>query len=431
MNSNSYEDLNSLAVYFRQQLDVKKFVLLYAYNGTGKTRLSTTFKDLGKKSTTDTLANEVGESLETEAGEAIEAEVIQRDTLYFNAYTEDLFTWHNDLDGDSERYLVLHPSSRFFAGLEELEMDTRIRPLLQRYADFDFRLDTIPVKDEQGKFIRDDRIVRFSREVMVGETTSTVDNIKISRGEENIFIWCFFLAIVRLAMDDDGNGPYRWVRYIYIDDPISSLDEHNAIIVASHLAQLYRETPNQLKTVISTHHILFFNVLSNEIKNLLNTRDFPQYCLNRDRTGGGYKLHRQKSDTPFFHHVASLVELYEAAQNDKIYTYHFNTLRSVLEKAAVFHGYGHFSACIKKDPRDAEGILHQRFIDLLSHGKYSLYEPKEMGEETRDYFRTILYGFLKDYPFNPALFPVAQSTATGAPTLVAPIAESPAQAPTP
>ena len=26
----------------------KKFVLLYAYNGTGKTRLSTEFKDLGK-----------------------------------------------------------------------------------------------------------------------------------------------------------------------------------------------------------------------------------------------------------------------------------------------------------------------------------------------------------------------------------------------
>ena len=32
--------------------------------------------------------------------------------------------------------------------------------------------------------------------------------IKVSRGEENIFIWCFFLAIVELALDDDGTGPY-------------------------------------------------------------------------------------------------------------------------------------------------------------------------------------------------------------------------------
>lgn len=416
MSAKSYEDLNSLAVDFRLQLEAKKFILLYAYNGTGKTRLSAAFKELGKKTAKDALTDGAGEPLEAEAGEAIAVEVMQRDTLYFNAYTEDLFAWQNDLDGDSERYLVLNPSSRFFAGLEELEMDTRIRPLLQRYADFDFRLDTLPVKDAQGTFIRDERIVRFFREVTKDGKTSTVDNIKISRGEENIFIWCFFLAIVRLAIDDDGTGPYNWVKYIYIDDPISSLDEHNAIVVANHLVQLFRETPNQLKTVISTHHILFFNVLSNEIKNLLNTREFPQYCLNRNRTEGVYNLHRQKSDTPFFHHVASLVELYEAAQDDKIYTHHFNTLRSVLEKTAVFHGYSHFSACIKKGPNDADGILYQRFIDLLSHGKYSLYEPKEMGEETRNYFRTILYGFLKDYPFNTALFPAASIAAVPATT---------------
>jgi len=386
MNATPFADLNALAAHFRTELAPpsanvsKRFILLYAYNGTGKTRLSTAFKDIGKQ-----------------AG--------QPDTLYFNAFTEDLFSWHNDLDGDSERYLKLHPSSNFFAGLEELEMDNRIRPLLQRYADFDFRLDTLLVKDDTGKVVREERIVRFSREVLNAGSMTTVDNIKISRGEENIFIWCFFLAIVQLALDDDGTGPYRWVKNIYIDDPISSLDEHNAIVVANHLVQLFRETPSQLKTVISTHHILFFNVLSNEIKNLLKTRDFPQYCLNRDRTGGGYKLYRQRTDTPFFHHVSSLVELYEAAQSDKIYTHHFNTLRSVLEKTAVFHGYGHFSACIKKDPNDADGILHQRFIDLLSHGKYSLYEPSEMGDETRDYFRTILYGFLKHYPFNPDLFP--------------------------
>lgn len=393
MSATPFADLNVLAAHFRNELappppqNPKKFILLYAYNGTGKTRLSTAFKDIQKQ-----------------AG--------QPDTLYFNAFTEDLFSWHNDLDNDSERYLKLHPSSKFFAGLEELEMDNRIRPLLQRYADFYARLDTLPVKDDEGKVIREERIVRFSREVVSGGTTVTVDNIKISRGEENIFIWCFFLAIVQLAMVDDGTGPYKWVKNIYIDDPISSLDEHNAIVVANHLVQLYRETPNKLKTIISTHHILFFNVLSNEIKNLLNTRDFPQYCLNRDRIGGGYKLYRQKSDTPFFHHVSSLVELYEAAQSDKIYTYHFNTLRSVLEKTAVFHGYGHFSACIKRAPNDADGILHQRFIDLLSHGKYSLYEPREMGDETRDYFRTILYGFLKDYPFNPALFPTPPAAAS-------------------
>lgn len=132
--------------------------------------------------------------------------------------------------------------TRVFQGLFDLEMDNRIRPLLRRYADFDFRIDT------EGP----EWAVRFSRLV----DGQPVDNIKVSRGEENIFIWCFFLAVVELAMDADIEA-YQWVKYLYIDDPISSLDEHNAIAVANHLAQLLKRQDNRLKTVISTHHTLF------------------------------------------------------------------------------------------------------------------------------------------------------------------------------
>jgi len=98
MSTTPFADLNALATHLRQELQSKKFILLYAYNGTGKTRLSTAFKDLGKQ-----------------GGE--------RDTLYFNAFTEDLFFWDNDLDNDRERVLKINSDSRFFAGLGELEMD--------------------------------------------------------------------------------------------------------------------------------------------------------------------------------------------------------------------------------------------------------------------------------------------------------------------
>ncbi|MEX7299952.1 hypothetical protein AB6U14_23065 [Klebsiella pneumoniae] len=125
--------------------------------------------------------------------------------------------------------MLLNRDSRFFQGLFDLEMDNRIRPLLRRYADFDFRIDT------EGP----EWAVRFSRLV----DGQPVDNIKVSRGEENIFIWCFFLAVVELAMDADIEA-YQWVKYLYIDDPISSLDEHNAIAVANHLAQLLKRQDN-------------------------------------------------------------------------------------------------------------------------------------------------------------------------------------------
>ena len=353
-----FADLPALSAHLRGDLENKKTILLYAYNGTGKTRLSMAFKDVGKH------------------GDA-------RDTLYFNAFTEDLFHWDNDLDGDSDRRLTLNAASRFFAGLAELEMDNRIRPLLQRYADFDFRIDT------------QEWAVRFSRTV----DGQVVDNIKVSRGEENIFVWCFFLAIVQLALD--GAEAYEWVKYVYIDDPISSLDEHNAIAVANHLAQLLKRPDSKLKTVISTHHTLFFNVLCNELGKA------RKYFASKNSTDSGYVLRDETGDTPFFHHVAALAELYQAAQEDRLYTHHFNMLRTVLEKTASFHGHKNFSLCIKQDDDDPDGILHTRLINILSHGNYSLFEPQQMLDENKGYFRKILHDFLNRYPFNPELFPAA------------------------
>lgn len=300
--------------------------------------------------------------------------------------------WNNDLEGDSERTLKINADSKFFAGLEELEMDNRIRPLLNRYADFDFRIDT------------DDWNVSFSRNIATGEgedaRTVTVDNIKVSRGEENVFIWCFFLAIVQLALD--GAEAYDWVKYVYIDDPISSLDEQNAISVATHLARILKKEESTLKTVISTHHTLFFNVLFNELKRS------NKYFLSRDRAAGGYVL-RDTGATPFFHHVAALTELYEAERSGNIYTYHFNMLRAIMEKTASFHGYTSFSACIRQHEDDIDGVLHTRIVNLLSHGNYSLYEPREMMDENKEHFRRILHEFISRYPFNPELFDEADT----------------------
>ena len=365
MSDSTFASLEDLAAHLRDILDTKKYILLYAYNGTGKTRLSIAFKDLGKQGD-------------------------ERDTLYFNAFTEDLFTWDNDLDGDSERVLKLNSTSRFFAGLDELEMENRIRPFLRRYATFDFSIDY------------QTWTVTFSREIQTGGTTQTIDNIKVSRGEENFFIWCFFLAIVQLAMD--GAEAYRWVKYLYIDDPISSLDENNAIAIAHNLGQLLKRQAGEIRTVISSHHTLFFNVLCNELSNA------KKYFLSYRREPNHYMI-RDTGDTPFFHHVAMLIELYQASQSGQIYTYHFNILRSILEKSASFHGYSGFAACIKQDADDPEGILYARVINLLSHDGYSLYEPREMLDENKAYFRKILNDFLSRYPFNSDLFAAASEEA--------------------
>jgi hypothetical protein len=353
-----FPHLIALATHLRQELQEKKFVLLYAYNGTGKTRLSTEFKNIGKNGD-------------------------ERDTLYFNAFTEDLFNWDNDLANDRERVLKINKDSRFFAGLGELEMDNRIRRLLDRYADFDFRIDT------------DEWEVSFSRNVQNRDKLVTIDDIKVSRGEENIFIWCFFLAIVQLVLD--RAEAYKWVRYIYIDDPISSLDDNNAVLVAHHLAQMLKESPDRLRVVVSTHHVLFFNVLCNE------TKKPRKYFLTRDLKGG-FAV-RDTDSTPFLYHLASLVELHEAERSGALYTHHFNMMRRVMEQTACFFGYERWDQCIKPEDDDPNGTVYKRVIDLMSHGDYSLYEPREMMQENKEHFGRVLRQFITHHPFSPALFP--------------------------
>ena len=83
-------------------------------------------------------------------------------------------------------------------------------------------------------------------------------------------------------------------------------------------------------------------------------------------------------------------------------------LRNILEKTATFHGFRNFSACIKQDSNDPDGILHARLVNVLSHGNYSLYEPKEMLPENKEYFRKILRDFMNNYRFNPELFPAVE-----------------------
>lgn len=381
---NQYANLRTLARKLRDDLGGVELILLYAYNRTGKTRLSMEFKDEGKR-------KNKGVS----------------DTLYFNAFTEDLFTWDNDLDGDAVRRLQLNPNSTFFNGLKDLALDETIAGYLDRYADFDFDIDYDTWK------------VAFRKD--------GAENIKISRGEQNIFIWCLFMAICERMLD--GHVSYQSRSFLYIDDPISSLDDNNAIAVACDLAKLLRRaanrkdqngTPAPIKVVFSSHHALFFNVMCNEIGRAREGEPrvtHKRYFLHRPNGEGAYTL-RATEDTPFFHHVASLAELQQAAdpKTGKLYTFHFNALRSIMEKTASFFGHADISFCLKALSSEDDRALYNRALNLLSHGKYAIHEPTEMGADNKELFRRILQDFTTKFQFDlPDILSAAPVVAAPAP----------------
>lgn len=125
-----------------------------------------------------------------------------------------------------------------------------------------------------------------------------------------------------------------------------------------------------------------------------------RYFLHRQSGDDTYTL-QGTEDTPFFHHVATLAELQRAAdpKKGKLYTYHFNALRSVMEKTASFFGHPSIAFCLKALDNEEDRALFNRALNLLSHGAYAIHEPTEMGEDNKKLFRRILRDFITRFEF--------------------------------
>jgi wobble nucleotide-excising tRNase len=199
----------------------------------------------------------------------------------------------------------------------------KIFSYLERYANFDFKIDY-----EQW-------LISFSR----GEE----ENIKISRGEENIFIWCIFLAICTLVIE--GHESYAWVKYIYIDDPISSLDDNNAIAVATDLINTLKKPENTIKCIISSHHGLFFNVLWNEFRR--SRTKYNTYFFYRTAQGEKYLAKNDELPSFIIGHAQRVAACCKCNTSTRI----IQCLRSIMEKTAVFFG---------------TKIFHRAFMELMT-----------------------------------------------------------------
>ena len=197
-----------------------------------------------------------------------------------------------------------------------------------------------------------------------------LENLKISKGEESNFIWCIFyiyleILIENLNEDIENRDTDRFdeLEYIFIDDPISSLDENHLIELAINLATLIKNNKSEkLKFIISTHNTFFYNILHNCFKN-------PKcylYSKNEDNT---FNLEEKKGDsnTSFSYHMHLLNILKKAINDDKLEKFHFNLLRNLYEKIASFLGYTSW----KKLLPDTDTETYERIINNYSHSTLS------------------------------------------------------------
>ena len=335
----------------------KKVQLIYAFNGVGKTRLSREFKDLVAPKT---------EGEETEEEKPLKV-------LYYNAFTEDLFYWDNDLDEDTNRKLIIHPNNFTDWIFKDQGQESNIITHFQHYTN-----DKLT-----PRFNEDYNNITFTID---GGNDDVIDNIKISRGEESCLIWCTFYCLIAQIIDilnivepeNRETDKFNKLEYIFIDDPVSSLDENHLIELAVDIAELVKSNQSEVKFIITTHNPLFYNVLYNEFNNPekrygYKVKHSAKYRLEKfdDST---YELH-DSNDSPFSYHLLLLSELEKAIQTGNIKKYHYNFLRQILEKTSTFLGYEKWQELLYLIPDSSHEAYYNRLINKRSHAKDS-------GEET-------------------------------------------------
>ncbi len=378
---------NIPATEIEETKPVPKVQLIYAFNGTGKTRLSREFKQL--------IAPKM-ETEEEETGPWLAREKI----LYYNAFTEDLFYWDNDLENDSEPKLRIQPNTFTDWIINEQGQDQKIIANFQKFTNDKltprFNEEYITTdKDGREITVKANSEVTFS--MQRGDDRDN-DNLKISKGEESHFVWSVFFTMLAQVISvlnvpeptDRETNDFDQLEYVFIDDPVSSLDENHLIELAVNLGSLIKSSLSKVKFIVTTHNTLFYNVLYNELSNK------TCYLLERyeDET---FTLVEKKGDSnkSFSYHLFLKQTIEKAIVENQIQKYHYTLLRNLYEKTSNFLGYKEWKELLPNEKQ----TYYNRIIQFTSHSTLSNEAVAEPSLQEKQTVALLLKHLLANYGF--------------------------------
>ena len=335
--------------------DGRGIYLLFASNTSGKTRISKLFKEQ-------------------------ESEKV----LCYNAFMEDLFHWNND-----EIILNILPDSWEAKLIKDEGLDGRIIDNFKKLTNSKIE----PVFDlDKGE-------ITFG--LFTGDENSST-NIKISRGEESLFIWCVFYTILSRAIealretpDNRSTHTFDKIEYIIIDDPVSSMDDTRIITMALELIELLKKIQN-LKILITTHHCLFFNIMYHKQQD--RWKQYNAILLKLE--DGTLEIKSQDGDSPFSYHTLLIEEIQKAIKDNNVQKYHFNLFRAVLEKTKNFLGYAQNWSCLLDDNGNKDKLT--KLLNLYSHNSLSEIEAKQILPEDLAIFKDAFKAFIEKFHWSCA-----------------------------
>lgn len=354
--------MSTLTEIAQELKDTKeKIILVYAFNATGKTRLSVEYKNITKNLDDGSHAG-----------------------VYYNAFSEDLFVWDNDEENYNEN-VKLNIIQSSLNQHHSLLLDTEIlQDKLDIYIPrYKFHLNLYEDED---------------REKGIHSITFYVDDetkkpIKISRGEERTFIWCFFLSLFETETLSNVQD-----KHYFIDDPVSSMDEHNIFMTAESITKLIDDTYPKKQIILTTHHIGLFSILADRLKKGEKASKYSKdtsILLLENKINEGHKLNNQNG--AFLFHLHLLKTLDDATKTE-LFSYHFVLLRQLLENINSFLGKGGISNVLGQIEMENPNEIGNR-INSLSHKDSYKTQSNKMSESKEELFKEILTKINTKYNF--------------------------------
>lgn len=340
------------------QSSAQNIHLIYAFNAIGKTRLSVEYKEF----TRDENHNLTG--------------------FYYNAFSEDLFVWDNEHLQLTIKKSALNP---IHSQISEDKIKEKLLPYKPKYDfSFNYHIDSADGIESISFFLQDENI----------ETP-----IKISRGEERIFVWCFFLTL----LDNTEGINDNQTQYIFIDDPISSVDEHNIFTTVFSLYDLVLKYYEKRKIIITTHHIALATILSDwlskgENKDRFAPKNKPKYSIKllefRDNS---YQLLNPKNGV-LLYHLRILQIIKDAIDNDTLEMYHLAMVRQILENISSFLGCGRFSYVLQVIGYSDSGRITD-IVNTLTHKNIYYPQMNAMPEDNKNLIKEIFTKLKEQFKF--------------------------------
>ena len=296
-------DFNQLVKEINGKLKNDNFVLAYAFNAVGKTRLSQALCNLRNN--------------EEDIG-----------VLCYNAFLEDGFTW------DNENGIFNVQGTWLIEFIKERGIENDIIDI--------FKSTTGKKIEPRFNLYSEEKSVTF----LIAGGNEDSSNIKISKGEETIFKWSLFYAVVKEAVDillegkDRSTSIFDNLKLIIIDDPVSSIDDYRIFNISCQIIELLREIRKHneedenkinLSFLISTHHALFYNIIFNALDN--KRHNFKCVIEVNDNE---YLLTQQANDSVVSYHGSVIKELKRAIEANVIQRNHFNLFRNLFNNLVQF-----------------------------------------------------------------------------------------------